>query len=172
MIIVCKYSSYGYLIKKNGNSFIQKKLNLPTNTSKADYSPVGSRSGIDLLIQLRCRIYQNDCSTDQENRPIESVPIALEIGLSIPRTHNASYSATWPTLQPLHPVQLGEELVNHAVGDPRAVMAPPRSQRVKLIEEQNAWLGSLRPAATRGISGSYCPGSWRSLGTCDGTREN
>lgn len=60
------------------------------------------------------------------------------------------YTAVWPTLQPLHPVQLGEKLVDHTVSDTRAVVAPPGGQRVKLIKEQDARLGSVRPAANRG----------------------
>lgn len=55
-----------------------------------------------------------------------------------------------PTLQSLHPVQLGEKLVDHTVGYACAVVAPPGGQRVKLIEEQDAWLGSLGPGANRG----------------------
>lgn len=50
-----------------------------------------------------------------------------------------------PTLQPLHPVQLREKLVDHAVCHARAVVAPPGRQGVKLIEEQDARLGGLSP---------------------------
>lgn len=49
------------------------------------------------------------------------------------------------TLQSLHSVQLGEQLVDHAVGDPRAVMTPPGRQRLELIEEEDAGFGSLSP---------------------------
>lgn len=54
-----------------------------------------------------------------------------------------------PTLQSLHAVQLGEKLVDDAVGDPRAVVAPPGGQRVELIEEQDARLGGLSPEMNR-----------------------
>lgn len=56
-----------------------------------------------------------------------------------------SISAAPPTLQSLHPVQLGEELVDDAVGDPRAVVAPPGCQRLKLVEEEDAGFGRLSP---------------------------
>lgn len=48
-----------------------------------------------------------------------------------------------PTLQSLHPVQLGEQLVDDAVGDPRAVVTPPGCQRLELIEEEDAGFGCL-----------------------------
>lgn len=50
-----------------------------------------------------------------------------------------------PTLQPLHPIQLGEQLVDHPVGYSCAVVPSPRRQSVKLIEEQDARFGRLCP---------------------------
>lgn len=55
-----------------------------------------------------------------------------------------------PTLQPLHPIQLGEQLVDHTVGYSCAVVASPWRQRVKLIEEQDARFGSLCPETETG----------------------
>lgn len=80
--------------------------------------------------------------------PLESVSLALLSGLS--------YRQKSPTLQSLHPVQLGEELVHHAVCYTCAVVAPSWSQRIKLIEEKNAWLGSLRPGEKRGKYVNHC----------------
>ena len=54
-----------------------------------------------------------------------------------------------PTLQALHPVQLGEELVDHAVCHPCVVVAPPGGQGVKLIEEEDAGRGGLGPTGQR-----------------------
>lgn len=62
-----------------------------------------------------------------------------------------------PTLQSLHAVQLGEKLVDDAVGDPRAVVAPPGGQRVELIEEQDARFGSLSPETNRQRGGKIHP---------------
>lgn len=62
-----------------------------------------------------------------------------------------------PTLQSLHAVQLGEKLVDDAVGDPRAVVAPPGGQRVELIEEQDARLGSLSPETNRQRGEEFIP---------------
>lgn len=56
-----------------------------------------------------------------------------------------------PTLQPLHSVQLGEELIDHPVRDPRAVVAPPGRQGVKLVKEQDAGLGGLSPGARQRV---------------------
>lgn len=53
------------------------------------------------------------------------------------------------TLQSLHSIQLGEELVDHTVSDTCAVMASPGGQRVKLIKEEDAWFGSLGPVEDR-----------------------
>lgn len=54
-----------------------------------------------------------------------------------------------PTLQPLHSIQLREKLIDHTIRDARAVVAPPDRQGVKLIEEQDARLGGLSPAAVQ-----------------------
>lgn len=59
------------------------------------------------------------------------------------------HTAVWLTLQSLHPIQLGEKLVDHTISDSCAVVAPPGGQWVKLIKEQDARLGSLRPGANR-----------------------
>lgn len=59
------------------------------------------------------------------------------------------YNAVLPTLQSLHPIQLGEKLVDYAISDPCAVVAPPGSQWVKLIKEQDARLGSLCPGGNK-----------------------
>lgn len=64
---------------------------------------------------------------------------------------SGSMSAVPPTLQSLHPVQLGEQLVDHAVGDPGAVVAPPGRQRLELVEEEDAGLGGLGPEAQREV---------------------
>lgn len=53
------------------------------------------------------------------------------------------------TLQSLHSIQLGEELVDHTVGYTCAVVAPPGGQSVKLVEEQDAGLGGLCPKRGR-----------------------
>lgn len=47
------------------------------------------------------------------------------------------------TLQSFHSVQLGEKLVDDAVGDPRAVVAPPGRQGLELVEEEDAGFGGL-----------------------------
>lgn len=68
------------------------------------------------------------------------------------RVHSLKPSTAAPmvtlTLQPLHSVQLGEELIDHPVRDPRAVVAPPGRQGVKLVKEQDARLGGLSPGAS------------------------
>lgn len=58
-------------------------------------------------------------------------------------------------MQPLHAVQLREKLVDHAIRDARAVVASPGRQGVKLVEEQDARLGGLSPAAIRGESALF-----------------
>lgn len=61
-------------------------------------------------------------------------------------------SAAAPTLQSLHAVQLGEKLVDHAVGDPCAVVTPPGCQGLELIKEEDAGFGSLSPETHRSSS--------------------
>lgn len=68
----------------------------------------------------------------------------------IKRTNNISAAA--PTLQSLHSVQLGEELVDDAVSDPRAVVTPPGCQGLELIEEEDAGFGSLSPETQHRVS--------------------
>lgn len=64
-------------------------------------------------------------------------------------TYNTQPTAVWQTLQSLHPIQLGEKLVDYTISDSCAVVAPPGGQRVELIKEQDARLCSLRPGANR-----------------------
>ena len=72
-------------------------------------------------------------------------------------------TAVWLTLQSLHTIQLGEELIDHTVGHPRAVVAPPGGQRVKLIEEQDAWFSSLRSGMDKENYSHYMNGCYWDL---------
>lgn len=62
------------------------------------------------------------------------------------------YMSVWLTMQSLHPIQLGEKLINYTVSDTCAVMASPGGQGIKLIEKQDARLGSLRPEMEQNYS--------------------
>lgn len=54
-----------------------------------------------------------------------------------------TYAWAIRTLQAFHPIQLCEQLVDHTVSDPRAVVTSTGGQRVELIEEEDARLGCL-----------------------------
>ena len=54
------------------------------------------------------------------------------------------------TLQAFHAVQLSQQLIDHPVSHPRAVVATLGGDGVKLIEEQDARLGRRHKAYIEG----------------------
>ena len=93
----------------------------------------------------------------------------------------------WPTggsqyihsLQAFHAIQLGEQLVDHAIRDARAVVATAWGERVELVEEQDARLGGLCSAGHKFKLGSSFarlgPGKMRThcggnIASCDVAR--
>ena len=70
------------------------------------------------------------------------------------------------TFQAFDAIQLGEQLVDHAVCDARGVMAPARRDGVKLVKEQNARRSSAGPPARDAVSCVIVLGSFASRTIC------